>query len=211
MSATLIKYVCALRKQTKIKQKQKNAQRFFKPKWNLESLQSMRNVGGRVLSTIYLQFLQLLFFISTVAEDWGIERKLYRQGERKVKKKERGGGVGINITPARGHCFFGKICPWRMEFLISAVLFYLSITSQTALCYSCGKNVESVLKFTRQPGGQSDIDPTFRHFCLAPSSGWSKRCNKRSFYMITNQLPFFWRGVNRRQEVGHHLSTQRRP
>ena len=52
------------------------------------------------------------------------------------------------------------------------------------------------------------IDPTFRHFCLAPSQGWSNRCNKRSFIcsIISCPLwcPLFWRGVNRSQVVGRH-------
>ena len=48
-------------------------------------------------------------------------------------------------------------------------------------------------------------DPTFQHSCLVPSSGVVFICcNKRSFHILTNQLPFFWQGVNRCRVVSRH-------
>ena len=45
------------------------------------------------------------------------------------------------------------------------------------------------------------IDPTFRHFCLVPSSGVSKRS---LFICSLFSCTFFWRGVNRRQVISRH-------
>ena len=43
------------------------------------------------------------------AERWG-EYKFIPRGRSTFKNKERGGGRGVNITPARSHCYFATLC-----------------------------------------------------------------------------------------------------